>query len=96
MHLRPESDLLNWELLRFIERICKQRGSVTEGGPDHHRIFVEMNNRGMRAVVKAIISGFRLATSRAVTINGLEGISFSMTTTYQHFSCQLEAPRVLK
>lgn len=73
MHLRPESDLLNWELLRFIERCCKQGGSVTEGGPDHHQFFVEMSDQEMQAVVRAIISGFRLATSRAVTINGLEG-----------------------
>jgi len=73
MHLWPESDLLNLELLRTIECYCKQRGSMTRGGPDHHRFFVEMSDREMQAVVEAIISGFRLTASRALTTNGLEG-----------------------
>ena len=73
MHLRPESDLLNLDFLRTIECFCKQSGSVIEGGPDHHRVFVEMSDQEMQAVVKALISSFRLAASRAVTINGLEG-----------------------
>ena len=72
MLAQPESDFLDMEALSWIEWICEQKGSLNEGGPDLHQVFLEMSSQQMRAVVKATIFAFRLAVSRARTLDELE------------------------
>jgi hypothetical protein len=72
MQPSPGLEFLDWEFLRDMEWLCEREGAVREGGPDLHRSFVEMSSKQMQAMVKATISAFRLAFSRACTLDELE------------------------